>query len=290
MLYSPTRSNNAISITMWQCPVCKEELHLLAREAACENNHHFDRARQGYYNLLPANKKSSPQPGDSPAMMAARHAFLSQGHYAPLQDALATMALSAAQKLASAERVSLIELGCGEGTFLGHTADRLDQSGINVRAAGIDVSKAALKLAARKLPNLTFAVANNFQLPIQDAQVNLALVVFAPIDPAELARVLAPEGVVLIVSPGPGHLWELKRLVYDKPQPHEAPALPAGFECLQEDHLRFELTLRDRRTIANLFAMTPYYWHASKTVQETSSNQDALDTTAEFVVRRLRSC
>ena len=56
---------------------------------ACSNRHSFDRARQGYYNLLPVQHKNSRDPGDNQAMVEARRRFLDGGHYAPLARRLA---------------------------------------------------------------------------------------------------------------------------------------------------------------------------------------------------------
>ena len=35
------------------CPICRKPLSLVGNGLACSNRHSFDRARQGYYNLLP---------------------------------------------------------------------------------------------------------------------------------------------------------------------------------------------------------------------------------------------
>ncbi|MBE0772565.1 SAM-dependent methyltransferase, partial [Escherichia coli] len=50
---------------------------------ACPAGHRFDRARQGYLNLLPVQHKKSLDPGDNAAMVEARRQFLGAGHYAP---------------------------------------------------------------------------------------------------------------------------------------------------------------------------------------------------------------
>ena len=49
------------------CPICKNKLILMSEEKTyqCENNHNFDRAKQGYVNLLINNQKKSKLPGDS---------------------------------------------------------------------------------------------------------------------------------------------------------------------------------------------------------------------------------
>lgn len=54
--------------------------------------HRFDRARQGYLNLLPVQHKNSRDPGDNLAMVEARRDFLNAGHYAPVAKRLAELA------------------------------------------------------------------------------------------------------------------------------------------------------------------------------------------------------
>lgn len=72
-----------------RCPVCGGPLLLNARTLRCPKAHSFDLAREGYAYLLPMQKKHTADPGDGKAMVRARRAFLSAGHYAPLMQTLA---------------------------------------------------------------------------------------------------------------------------------------------------------------------------------------------------------
>ena len=62
------------------CPLCSAPLSAVDNGAACPANHRFDRARQGYLNLLPVQHKNSRDPGDNQAMVEARRHFLDAGH------------------------------------------------------------------------------------------------------------------------------------------------------------------------------------------------------------------
>ncbi|WP_376781629.1 putative RNA methyltransferase, partial [Stutzerimonas balearica] len=44
---------------MLTCPICQAPLAAVERGVACPANHRFDRARQGYLNLLPVQHKNS---------------------------------------------------------------------------------------------------------------------------------------------------------------------------------------------------------------------------------------
>ena len=72
------------------CPVCAEALTMRATDAVCPKGHAFDRARSGYLNLLLSNKKRSAEPGDSPAMLHSRRAFLQGGFYDQMASAATT--------------------------------------------------------------------------------------------------------------------------------------------------------------------------------------------------------
>ena len=49
---------------MLACPICSEPLNAVDNGVACPAGHRFDRARQGYLNLLPVQHKNSRDPGD----------------------------------------------------------------------------------------------------------------------------------------------------------------------------------------------------------------------------------
>ncbi|HLV16926.1 MAG TPA: SAM-dependent methyltransferase, partial [Pseudomonas sp.] len=54
------------------CPLCRNPLDAVENGVACATGHRFDRARQGYLNLLPVQHKKSRDPGDNQAMVEAR--------------------------------------------------------------------------------------------------------------------------------------------------------------------------------------------------------------------------
>lgn len=80
-------------MSLFCCPLCAAPLEKTDRTYRCPRGHSFDRAREGYVHLLPANRMHSKAPGDDKAMAAARNRFLSGGWYAPLRDALCRLAV-----------------------------------------------------------------------------------------------------------------------------------------------------------------------------------------------------
>ena len=99
-------------MSLFCCPLCAAPLEKTDRTYRCPRGHSFDRAREGYVHLLPANRMHSKAPGDDKAMAAARNRFLSGGWYAPLRDALCRLAVDHAPA-----RPAVLDSGCGEGYY-----------------------------------------------------------------------------------------------------------------------------------------------------------------------------
>ncbi|MGB0987591.1 MAG: putative RNA methyltransferase, partial [Pseudoalteromonas spongiae] len=73
---------------LYFCPMCQTPLADDTHRLICANNHSFDKAKEGYINLLPVQNKKSKDPGDNKEMVMARRAFLARGHYNFLRDAI----------------------------------------------------------------------------------------------------------------------------------------------------------------------------------------------------------
>jgi 23S rRNA (guanine745-N1)-methyltransferase len=264
----------------WRCPVCHANLQLNpdGPRWSCEHDHSFDVARQGYVNLLIAGQRRSRNPGDSREMIDARRRFLASGAYDRLSDLLAWVCGRAAAALDVPAR--LLDVGCGEGHHTRRVASAMGDAVI----AGIDVAKPAVAIAARSHPSARYAVATAADLPLGEGSVDIVLDVFGPVVPAEVARVLHPGGIAVIAHPGEEHLMALRRLVYDDPRPHDVkdPLRGAGewFDRVGSDRATFPVPVDD-----DLFAMTPYRWHAPPDIGErlaagpTSTTADILVTT-----------
>ncbi|MFV0406443.1 MAG: putative RNA methyltransferase [Propioniciclava sp.] len=177
------------------CPVCSDPLILAATAARCPVGHSYDVARQGYVNLLGS---APPAHADTAAMVAARDRVLTSGAFTIIETALATQ-LTAAR--------SLLDVGGGTGHHLARVLDAVP----GARGVSLDISVRAARRAARAHPRLASVVADTWSgLPILSAGIDGLLCIFAPRNPAEFARVLAPGGQLLIVTPDPDHLASLR--------------------------------------------------------------------------------
>jgi 23S rRNA (guanine745-N1)-methyltransferase len=186
------------------CPHCGEALARREGSAACANGHSFDVARSGYLSLLPGDARLGS--ADTAEMVAAREAFLAAGHFAPLADALAGEAQQALGGAAAGAPGCILDLGAGTGWYLARLLERLpDRDGL-----ALDLSKHALRRAARAHPRIGAVACDVWRrLPVRDGAAALALNVFAPRNGPEIARVLAPGGALLTVTPTARHLAEL---------------------------------------------------------------------------------
>ena len=240
------------------CPICRAPLLREAAALRCPSGHTFDLAREGYANLLTA--KPGPEVGDIRPMLLARRAFLDRGHYRPLADLLAALARAHLKARDAGAPVALLDAGCGEGYYTGRLYAALASSlGADILGYGLDVAKAAVRLAAKRYPRVCFVVADVWQpLPFATASVDLLLNVFAPRNPAEFARVVKPGGLLLAAIPGPRHLAELPILMMEEHKREHVTARLAPDFALQETRtLEYEMAL-DAAAARDLLAMTPH--------------------------------
>src|ERR1019366_7601398 len=114
--------------TRLRCPTCGGPLEVAAQALACAQGHSFDIARQGYVALCRPHVKGAA--GDTPAMVAAREAFLAAGYYQPIARALAAAAGRGldvggrGRDGAGQTEVCVVDLGAGTGDQLSRLLDR----------------------------------------------------------------------------------------------------------------------------------------------------------------------
>jgi len=265
-------------MTYFICPVCGAPLQRLESNYRCEKGHSYDISREGYTHLLPANQKHSKVPGDDKTMTAARTRFLNGGWYAPLRDALCALVLESVN-----DGSVLVDAGCGEGYYTEGIVRALKTAGRTVYVAGVDISKFALKKAAKRTKDAEFAVASVYHLPLRDGCADLLLDCFSPLAVEEYRRVLKKDGYFLYVVPGPAHLMEMKTVLYERPYENPEEQVDyAGFSFEKVVPVRTRFTLSDSDSIMALFGMTPYAWKTPRKGVEQLKALNRLDVTAEF--------
>ncbi|HEX3016632.1 MAG TPA: methyltransferase domain-containing protein [Caproicibacter sp.] len=266
-------------MSIFACPACGGQLNPNEKTFGCANGHSYDIASEGYVYLLPPNKKHSKMPGDDKQMVASRRKFLESGYYALFSDALNELTL----KYLPRENPVVLDAGCGEGYYTGRLSEFLESHSVQAGIYGFDISKFAVKAAAKKYRNISFAVGSMFGIPVLDESADLVTNVFAPIVPEELNRVTKPGGVMIIAVPGEEHLFGLKKILYENPYENEHRETEyAGFTFLERVAVQGEIHTTDPEVMQNLFTMTPYYWKTPKEGCEKLKEAESLDTGIEF--------
>jgi 23S rRNA (guanine745-N1)-methyltransferase len=240
-----------------RCPTCHGPLSLSGTPRGpltCPHRHSFDQARQGYVQLSAGPLVHT---GDSAEMIAARSAFLGAGHYAPITSALREIAVT------GYPGGLVLDVGAGTGHHLAGVLSGLPDDAYGLAT---DASKPAVRAAARAHPRADAIVCDAWlPLPLIDHSVGVALNVFAPRPGAEFARVLRPDGVLLVVTPTDEHLSELiEPLDLLRVDPTKADRIAGALDTVfirrDTNAIRTVMTL-DHEDIATLVGMGPSAWH-----------------------------
>ncbi|CAB4552457.1 MAG: methyltransferase domain-containing protein [Actinobacteria bacterium] len=233
--------------SIFACPHCMQAFTPTAHGVVCPNGHTFDRAREGYLNLLIGGRLTSDAvPGDTPDSLAARRRFLSTGAYTPIANALA--------KVIEEIDGPVLDVGCGEGYYLSRIH--------SPHKHGIDISKQGIRMASKGFPEAHFAVGNAYRLPILDASCDAVFSVFAPHSHLEFQRVLSTCGQWVTVTPGAHHLQQMRpkrdSSIVEREQRRDEPPEHA----IHAQRIQFDLELSDE-SAHDLFSMTPLIWQTA---------------------------
>ncbi|MCP4424571.1 MAG: methyltransferase domain-containing protein [Chloroflexi bacterium] len=266
------------------CPICDFPLELTGRALACVNRHSFDIAREGYVNLLTGRKRPKIL-GDDKVMLQARRRFLENGRYAALSNIINQTVLTHLEEKRG-EETAVLDIGCGEGHYLGQLQPRLPAAAC---AFGLDAAKDAARLASRRHPAARFIVADvNRKVPFANGSVSVLLNIFAPRNPAEFARIAAPDALLLIVIPQPGHLRALREAfglldIESEKKQRVIERLDGRFTLQHSQPLTLKLDLTQPDLI-DLALMTPNYWHLMPQKQAQLQALPHFQTAARFEI------
>lgn len=230
----------------------------------CEKHHTFDFNKSGYLYLYQTNKANH---GDNQEMVQARTDFLSTGAYAFLKEELVRH---------THEEDIVADLACGEGYYTCCLSGK--------EKYGLDLSKEALRHAARQDKTTQYILSSIFELPFEDNSVDTVITCFAPVSSLEIPRVLKQGGTFTLVTPGPEHLFELKQAIYDNPYKNIVKDIDIPLQLIEEKTIEHRFTA-DTSALLSLFKMTPYAYKTGKQGMEKIQSLSSLNVTAQFVVR-----
>jgi len=280
------------------CPICSGPLDEADGTFRCPKGHAFDRAREGYIHLLPAGHGRSGIQGDTAEMVRARRRFLERGYYEPLARAIEARVLGhlagrGAVRADGAAPPTIIDVGCGEGYYIGRLERAVAAAGGDGCFVGVDISRDAVRLAARAHRGVRFIVNDvHHRICVADRSADVVLDVFAPRNPREFARIVREDGLVLVVVPGDDHLEELRGVVPllrigEAKEERTAERLGERFELAGREGLRYtiEPTGDD---VADLLRMTPNRWHLDEAALALAAAADRLSITVSVALLAFR--
>lgn len=239
-------------LSPYRCPNCQLTLEKVERVWRCASNHSFDIAKEGYVNLILANKKKSLNSGDDKEMIAARESFLGLGYYDFLVEDLLKL------KAFKVKKARFLEIGCGTGFYLDKIAREIAAEAV----FGSDVSKEAIRFCAKKYSNYQFSVDNSFDLSFESENFDLILSVFSPFKSSEIERILSKKGSFIVVRAGQGHLKELYELV-GIPEKQKEPVQFENLDLVEEHDLKKKIKMT-QNALEQLIEMSPLTWKINR--------------------------
>lgn len=240
--------------SIWACPHCGQKFTASTTGVRCPEGHSFDRAREGYLNLLVGGRiHGSTTPGDTASSLAARRRFLNSGSYAPIATAIA--------ETIGDINGAVLDVGCGEGYYLSHI--------YSPRRFGLDIAKRGIQMASKSYPDAQFVVGNAYRLPVLEKSCDAVFSVFAPHSLDEFHRVLVPNGRWVTVTPASNHLVQMRPKrdadILERERKRNVPPAHAA----HAQRIQFDLSLSDE-VAADLFLMTPLVWQTAADAAPTT--------------------
>jgi 23S rRNA (guanine745-N1)-methyltransferase len=217
-------------------------------------------------------------------MMRSRQRFLNGGYYQTLADGI----ISGLKQTPLGFNQTLLDIGCGEGYYLNQLHDAAINDFANLQLLGLDISKAGVRLAAKRKLGAQLVVDSAYKIPLFANSVDAVLSIFSPICPNETARVLKVDGILIMVGPGEEHLTGLTSHIYEQHEPHEGNFKitdeHSNFTLLEQIEIKSVVTVKGS-DIFDLLTMTPYYWHSTAEQQQLLAALDQLITPIHFYLR-----
>ncbi|MAX98386.1 MAG: rRNA (guanine-N1)-methyltransferase [Oceanospirillaceae bacterium] len=277
------------------CPVCGLPLLASGKNWRCDNGHSYDEARQGYLNLLVAQHKKSKAPGDTMDMVDARQRLLDSQLYRPISDSLNQWILDwAMNKEAQPDNpLQIADVGCGEGYYTQRLQQMLEDYQQPHNLYGADISKDAVKRAAKRSPAIDWLVATGGKLPFLEHSLDLITCLFTNLMPEGFQRVLKPGGQIVLLNTGGHHLYELRELIYDEVKINPFDPRPGmaehGFECQGEQVIKYPVNLTSNQQIMDLLSMTPHRWKVRNDLLAELQQMEQLKVTIDVVMHHFQS-
>lgn len=254
------------------CPKCNKPLTLINKTYKCLNNHSYDVSKEGYCNLLLSKTNS----GDNKDLVNARINFLSKDFY----QNLALHLIRIYKTYYNNKNVTICDCGCGTGYYTKKLATAL----LNNTFYGIDISKEAIKYCAKNDKNSHYIVASNQKIPFENNYFDSTFHIFSPVFEESSNKVLKDDGIMIVVTPGKMHLYELKEMLYSNPYFNKIDDVNYSlFNKIDHQEISYKIDLSYDDFI-NLLKMTPYYYKTNKQDILKISFTNTISITIDFII------
>lgn len=250
-------------ISMLRCPICGSTMFRKDNSLLCANRHCYDVARQGYVNFVPGQKDMFYRK----ELFESRAKVFEAGIYAPVVQRLSDVL----EEYVPGENPVILDAGCGEGYYIKNVCP-----GRGMVRAGFDLSKDAVRLAARGQKTASFFAADLKNIPLQNRTCDAVLDIFTPANYAEFFRVLKKDGVLIKLAPRSGYLRELRELAGDMLRRKEYD----GADVERYAHEHMEMLAQQTITYTMPVTQETAYHLARMTPMLAGIDVDSLDLSA----------
>lgn len=192
------------SSSLFVCPLCGKQMKVSESSIICEKKHCYDISRKGYINFV---QKSSAKVYNA-ELFEHRHFLYSSGFY---DEIIETMNLLVKKHIHKHNYYTIVDAGCGEGSFLIKLCNCI--SGCKI---GFDISKDAVLQASRSSKEILWLVADLVNIPLKADCVDVLFNIFTPANYQSFNRILREDGIMVKVIPGIEYLKELRNAVGEK--------------------------------------------------------------------------
>ncbi|MBB1270879.1 putative RNA methyltransferase [Shewanella sp. SR44-3] len=263
--------------SMLICPICTSPLqqHQASQGFYCENKHHYDRHKEGYWPLLLVNK--TKMQAISREKMRAKRFLLASGIYSPVVDKIAQVLLTL---LVNKPELQHLDYQCGDGYYLRALMPNL--SALNAQHWGIDDSENTLFAASKAGTAANLLLSGLKKLPIADNSVDVITILDSPLKGKECQRVLKDDGILVMLIPAERHLWQLKQQVYsDLVEKQQEINLPKNIQVIESHQIKFTQDVDGQQAIT-LLDMSSFGWRANDELRHGIKTQQNTHLEFEF--------
>lgn len=251
-------------LNLFRCPKCQQKMISASNyQLSCEQGHHYDLSKKGTLHFLDHHVKTDYDK----EMLSHRQKMIQAGLYGQLLAKLETI-------LAEDQISTIVDMGCGEGSFLNNLAS-LKVPGTKI---GFDISKDGIALATEQGVEAFWCVADITNLPFNDGSLSHLLNIFSPSHYGEFHRVLKGGGKLIKIVPEANYLMELRQSFYaddEAKQTYSNEKVVRKFSeemnLISEERLTYTFDVSEKLQ-EDLVKMSPLQWGASaESLQKTES-------------------